>query len=227
MSARTAVLLVPMALTTLAQATPVTYDIQFTVEYIDTTSGSPPPDPRVQIGDVYGGSITVDSGFLAVDGINRGSSLLGFSIVMEDVAWTLGDGQSYFAGFNGPTGFSSESPGIDVSGGQITNLRGGVFGSADYPFVDFSIDPRLPYWPQDSGCSGSYCGNLANAFSTFNPLGAFGGTMSFAPAEVNVPEPGTLALAVLSLGLLVAVGRAGGRPRPARAGGREAARRPV
>ena len=204
----------------LVWATPVAYDLFFTVEYLRTEAGFPPHDPRVQIGDVYTGSFTVDSALLATDGSNLAGNVSAFSISTEDVTWTMGlqFPLSEFAGFRGPGGLGADSPGFDVAGGQVTNLRGGVYGRGDVPFVDFSVDARPPYLPNDPACTGLYCGNRSNYFWTVNQLGAFGGPMTVA---APVPEPETYAMSLIGLiGVFVAVQRrkAGGAPKAASEG---------
>ena len=88
-------------------------------------------------------------------------------------------------------------------GGQITNLRGGVFGAADFPFVDFSTDTRVTTGT-DPACPAqtAYCGNKANAFATNNQLGVFGGSMNVYAVAAPVPEPETYAMVLLGLGIV-------------------------
>jgi hypothetical protein len=176
-----------------AHASFVSYGIDFTVEYAFSGPGYASLDPRVAIGNIYTGSFSVDSAILAQDAINVAGDVGAFSISMEDVSWVMGNPFSSFAGFRGPGGQGAASPGFDVVGGQITNLRGGVFGGADFPFVDFSTDARLPF-TNTAGCSGRFCGNRANAFSTSNPLGAFGGSMAVHAVAAPVPEPEAFAM---------------------------------
>lgn len=185
-------------------AAPVSYEIDFEVQYFGTGA----IDPRVVIGDIYSGSFTVDDSILLSDGLNKAGLVSAFSITMEDVSWTMGLAPpgSLFSGFRGPLGLGASSPGFDVLGGTITNLRGGVFGESDIPYVDFSEDPRLPHPAGYPSCSDgtSYCGNSPNAFFTVNPLGAFGGSMTIA---APVPEPETYAMLLLGLGVVGFVSR--------------------
>jgi hypothetical protein len=188
-------LLAAFALAPAAQAIPVSYGIDYVVEFVDTSGLGPPPDPRVAVGNVYGGSFTVDSAVLAQDGINKSAAVSAFATTMEDVSWILGvpGPASEFAGFRGPNGLGDVSPGFDVVGGQITNLRGGVFGRADFPFIDFSLDVRLAATTDPTCTTGSFCGNSPHSFWTLNPLGGFGGTMRI----FAVPEPAGWALVLL------------------------------
>jgi hypothetical protein len=187
----------------------VFYGLDFTVEYVFSGGGFD-LDPRVAIGNVYTGSFSVDSAVLAQDAIDVAAEVGAFSITMEDVSWVMGSPFSAFAGFRGPGGFGA-SPGFDVAGGQVTNLRGGVFGSADFPFVDFSTDVRLPPATNTGACTGANCGNRPNAFYTVNPLGAFGGAMTVHAVAAPVPEPESFAMLFAGV-VLVGLGRAVRQP---------------
>lgn len=187
-----ALLIAPPALL----AAPTNYQISFNVDFVTTAI-----DPDVRVGKTYYGSFTVDSALLDHDGLNQLGNVSQFAIQMEDIIWNLGAPfpQSAFSGFRGPTGRFASSPGFDVLGGEITNLRGGVFGIVDEPFVDFStyLPPGVPTGAPLS-CPGSFCGNKVNSFGTVNPAGTFGGSM----AVVRVSEPSTLALLVFGMAAL-------------------------
>jgi hypothetical protein len=185
---KTIVALAALFAATAVHATPVAYQIDFTV---DSLNGTVPADPDVMIGNKYFGSFVVDSGLLASDGLNQTGIVSDFFVQFEDVIWNFNAPfpLSEFQGFRGPDGLFSASPGFDVLNGDVVNLRGGIFGAADFPFIDFSFDPDEPFGPQP-GCTGAYCGNKPNAFSTSNPAGSFSGSMKIA----RVPEPGMLML---------------------------------
>jgi hypothetical protein len=196
---------VPIALLFLlsfaAQATPITYGLELRVGYLGCDfCGYPPIDPRIQVGNVYFGSFTVDDSILSADGLNLAGVISAFRISIEEIVWdsAVASAQNVFHGFRGPNGLFSPSPGFDVASGEIVNLRGGVFGESDFPFIDFSTDVRVAGDPGACGLGSKYCGNLANAFWTRNPLGEFGGTMTVVR---QIPEPASLAL--FGLGLLV------------------------
>jgi PEP-CTERM motif len=196
--------LLSLALVSVAQAKTVSYGIDFNVEY---TFAFAPLDPRVAVGNTYTGSFTVDSAMLSQDGINRAGDVAAFSVAMENVAWTLDQGKPWSAAFRGPNGMGFTSPGFDVTAGRITNLRGGVFGGADYPFIDFSTDQRSPpSVPSQPACTGAYCGNHANAFYTLSSLGAFGGSMNVHALASPVPEPEAWRLLLAGI-VLVALAR--------------------
>ena len=192
-------LLLLCAFTPLSYAAPISYGINYVVQHLDPLGLGPMLDPRIAVGNVYTGSFTVDSAILAQDGINKSGSISAFTTTMEDVSWTTGlpFPMSEFAGFRGPNGFGDVSPGFDVINGQITNLRGGVFGSADFPFIDFSLNVRLPSGIDPSCTTGAFCGNSPNSFWTLNRLGGFGGSMTI----FAIPEPETYALALLGLAI--------------------------
>jgi hypothetical protein len=170
----------------LAHATPISYTLDFNVQFLNWVN-----DPDVQVGKTYPGFFTVDDALLATDGLNKPGVLSAFFIQMEDVVWDLLS-PSDFRGFRGPDGLGSSSPGFDVLGGEIVNLRGGVYGEADVPFVDFTFI------------------GVPNTFSTINESGSWSGSMNVR----RVPEPGTLLL--MGIGLL---GLAGWRLRAAAGGG--------
>lgn len=139
-----------------ATAIPITYQIKFTaLTGSVTTSTYPDPigSPTNQVedaaGKVYFGLFAVDDEVLSTDGIGKPGNLDFFYIQMEDNIWGYNSAaDNSFVGFRGPnpgdpsctsTGcLFAPSPGFDVVNGTITNLRGGVFGLADIPFVDFS-----------------------------------------------------------------------------------------
>lgn len=183
----------------IATATPVSYNIDFTVTYLVSA-------PTVSIGDVFHGSFTVDDSLLAADGINQSATVNALAIQMGSTwCYNVVCANNQFSGFRGPGGLATSSPGFDVAGGDVVNLRGGVYGGFDIPFIDFSYNIFLP--PNVSPCGGgSYCGNQANAFWTRNLLGDFGGTLNINP--VSVPEPSTIMLLAFGLaGLGFAVRR--------------------
>ncbi len=113
-----------------AHAVPITYDMYFEVEEI--IKG---PD---LVGAIFTGSFTVDDAVLESDGLNKLADILAFRIKMGETIWDYlqPHPDSAFGGFRGPGGFGP--PGFDVFDGEIVNVRGGVFGTGDFPFVDFS-----------------------------------------------------------------------------------------
>ena len=130
-----------------ATAIPVTYKIKFTtLTGSVTTETYPDPlgPPTVHVanamGNVYFGLFGVDDSILLTDGLNKPGIVDFFHIQMEDNIWAYNvAGNNSFVGFRGPGGIFAPSPGFDVVGGMLTNLRGGVFGVFDEPFVDFSL----------------------------------------------------------------------------------------
>jgi hypothetical protein len=153
----------------LAHALPISYSLDFTVQFLDSTN-----DPDVQIGNHYSGFFVVDDALLATDGLNQNGVLSDFFLQIEDTVWSLTT-PSDFRGFRGPNGLFDSSPGFDVVGGEIVNVRGGVFGINDTPFVNFSVGTN-------------------NSFFTRNPSGSFGGGLGVAREPVAISEPTTLLL---------------------------------
>ena len=131
------------------------YELRFEVEEgtVFSDSGYDPQavppytvTERDAAGNVYRGAFAIDSEILSTDGIGRTGELAFFVIKMEDNVWGYNfPFDNSFRGFRGPTpscptfGCFAPSPGFDVVDGEITNLRGGVYGSGDIPFVDFGL----------------------------------------------------------------------------------------
>jgi len=201
---------------TLVHATPVSYTFDLSVDFILAA----PADPSVVVGSAYHGSFTLDSAVLQHDGMDRSGDVSLFNLALEpDYAWTrLADGTftgstpcgagvcTQGAFFYGPTGENGQSPGFDVNGGQVTNLRGAVsaghiFGTPDTSFVEFSVSPFKPHF---NICPGDWCGNDTNSWFTFGgPLGTLGGALTVH----QVPEPAAWTLALLGMGAAAGTAR--------------------
>lgn len=195
-----------------ATAIPVTYQIKFTVlsGLIVTHTYPEQPGPTTvdvedAAGKVYLGLFAVDDEILLTDGINKPGDLDFFFIQMEDNIWGYNiPANNSFAGFRGPLPgapfcmfcLGASSPGFDVVDGTITNLRGGVHGSSDIPFVDFSLSGANTFNALGSpffepGTSSSF------VVRSVESSGSIFGTMEL----FRVPEPGSLSL--FAVGLLV------------------------
>jgi hypothetical protein len=137
-------------------ATPVAYRIDFAVDTCYSTS-APAFTPggfeafsfMPARGDLFHAQIAFDDAALAADGTHTGVGLGGFRLEIAGLTWDPSDAASSFRGFRGP-GLGAISPVLISSGGMLTGLQGGVYGGADYPFVDFladggwaAVDPRL------------------------------------------------------------------------------------
>jgi hypothetical protein len=147
------------AFATTASAAAIAFKATFTVDsiyaspdYLPGTLVSPPVT-----GEKYYAYIKVDDSILWSDGpANAGevlafSSQIGSSVWNPDLPWSI---VNDFAGFRGPCygpisctpeqygiwGLGSEFLGFDVVNGAATGLRGGVFGAADFPYIDFLGD---------------------------------------------------------------------------------------
>jgi hypothetical protein len=179
-----------------AIAIPITYQIKFTgVTGLVTTQFEDGSTHVEDVnGKVYFGLFAVDDEILNTDGINKSGHVEFFYIQMEDNIWgyNLAINNS-FMGFRGPdpndpscvSCLVAPSPGFDVVNGAITALRGGVYGEADTPFVDFSFPG-----PNAFGAQGGLLG--AGERHTYVGTNSHGiqGTMEI----FRVPEPGTLSL---------------------------------
>jgi PEP-CTERM motif-containing protein len=176
-----------------ATAIPITYQIKFTTltgSVRTSTFLDPTDEVEDAAGNVYFGLFAVDDSILLTDGIGKAGILDFFFIQMEDNIWgyNLASNNS-FVGFRGPLP-GVPSPGFDVVNGALTNLRGGVFGIADFPLVDFS---RLA--PNTFNATGATV--FSQPGTSFSRVVDITGTMEIS----RVPEPGTLSL--LGLGFLV------------------------
>lgn len=166
-----------LGLAVASQAEPITYHLTLkvaTVRLIYTGAGevfSPIP----AVGDVFHGSLTFDDAVLATDGAHTGTTLDAFRLELAGLTWDPDDASSVFQGFRGPA-TGATSPVLLVSGGELTGLRGGVYGFSDVPYVDFLDD---------------------GTFSAYDGATAILGSLTVGPTAV--PEPGTLALMLLGL----------------------------
>ena len=182
-----------------ATAIPVQYQIKFTAlagSVLTTsfpTAGAPTVDIADAAGNVYFGLFAVDDAVLLTDGIGKPGTLDFLYIRMEDNIWGYNfAGDNSFAGFRGPIPgnafcmmsmacVGAPSPGFDVVNGAVTNLRGGVFGVADLPFVDFSLLGANTF-----NATGATFG--AGPGTSFSRVRDVSGTLEI----VRVAEPATL-----------------------------------
>lgn len=180
-------------------ATPVVYNMTLEIDTVHTSASS----PVYQSGNRYHGHFAVDDAVLAQDGLNRIGSLTAFVMTIEDYVWDINDPTSEFDGFRGPDSCFSGSPplaaclganapGFDVANGEIVNLRGGVHGRQDTPFIDMSFGSPRATWTS----LGSHRPNAS--------YGRFSGFLTVSRAAAPVPEPSSL-LAGLCLALLMAI----------------------
>ena len=197
-----------------ASAVPILHQIEFTVTYGSVTlwqlpSPIGPPIATSVVdatGRTYFGFFSVDSDVLLSDGVGKPGVLDSFYIQMESNIWGYNSPlDNSFAGFRGPIPgdpfclrtaacLGAPSPGFDVFNGEITNLRGGVYGDADVPFVDFSVGSQ----PNTFAALGSPFLIPGTTVSFVGTGGqGIGGTMAIR----KVPEPP--ALATFSFALLV------------------------
>jgi hypothetical protein len=199
---------------TAAWADPINLKVTFTVSTIDFNGLAASDFANVPVaGSQYFAHIVIDDAILSSDGIDKAAKVLGFTAQIGDSVWNpalpvtqLTD----FMGFRGPCygpivctdaqdaiwRLGSEYLGFDVTGGQITNIYGGVYGAADVPFIDFYSGAdtfgSVSLFRLNPGADGSDIDAAAYRFIDLN-----GGK-----TIVQVPEPATLPL--LGLGLVLA-----------------------
>jgi PEP-CTERM motif len=167
-----------------AQATPIKYEFVLTVASVGGScfpENSPRPGFPCDVGpgDQFLGAFqtSVDVSNLT-DGVYPSIPLDSWTLRIGDVLWdmNLPYPQSEFFGFRDPA-LGGINPGLIVSGGAITGFLGGVFGSADVPFVDFEFAAG------------------PGRFNALDGLSLGGGYSIHA-----IPEPNTIAL--LGIGLV-------------------------
>jgi len=178
-----------------AFATPIELDIKFRVDRI--LVNQPPleaPHP-FNIGDGFSARLTVDDSILATDGPVNAGKVTNFYAQIGLSTWDQNN-PSDFSGFRGPCygpivctpaqdaiwGLGSEFLGFEVLNHQVVGLWGGVFGSSDFPWIDFlggQFSSVPHYWIDD--------------------LGFRRGQDVAVQGALRVPEPNTLALVCASL----------------------------
>jgi hypothetical protein len=152
-------LVLGVAIASAASAAPIAFKATFTVDTI-LPSSEFPLDTLVSppiMGGTYSAYIQVDDAIFLSDGASNAgevlafSSQIGSSVWNRDLPWSI---VNDFAGFRGPCygpisctpeqwgiwGLGSEFLGFEVLNGAVTGLWGGVFGAADFPFIDFLGD---------------------------------------------------------------------------------------
>ena len=183
-----------------ATAIPVTYQIKFTVLTGNVVTFFPHTTTSIHVesavGNVYFGLFAVDDAILLTDGINKPGNVDFFYTQMEDNIWgyNLAVNNS-FRGFWGPISGYPFTPGFDVVNGTITNLRGGVYGVQDAPFIDFSA-----FGPNTFRARGLDL-LLSGPSITIVGYGEGGEPITGTMEIFRVPEPGALSL--FGFGLLV------------------------
>lgn len=126
---------------------PIEYAIRFQVIGVSETWNGGNPDDVAElfdfkpaIGDVFLGSLLLEDSVGAVDGDDRMGGLLRLDLELAGLSWNYdiatGKGGA-LAGFLSTQGLGSVSPSFAFAGGELVGWRGGVYGGADVPFIDF------------------------------------------------------------------------------------------
>lgn len=91
-------------------------------------------------GDIHTGFFSVDSSLLALEGDNLPGGVSNFFLRIGNVVWDQANPSpaSDFFGFRDAAGHFAPSFDVDVHGGTITDVHGGVFAPADLPAIDFA-----------------------------------------------------------------------------------------
>jgi hypothetical protein len=177
-----------------AFAMPVkTYDLAVQFSSCTTLARDCSAADPVNTGATYHGSFTIDSTVLQTDGYSN-AGFQSFFLTLGDFTWDSLDPSSDYRGsrfYNPETDTGGFGPWtLLVQNGELAGICCGVFGLSDTPFVDllsFSRSGSPPNLVNVNAFGGSQRFN-------FQAQGSF----SFRP----VPEPGSLALVALGIGLM-------------------------
>lgn len=170
-----------------AFAYPITYSIRFQVTSVSEkwNSGNPGDlvflfDYKPAIGDVFTGSMRLEDSVGSVDGTDRMGGLLGLDLNLAGLSWTYDEiigNSGALTGFRSSHGLGAVSPSFAFAGGELQGWQGGVYGAADYPFIDF----------------------LGSSFSSVDAsFSVISGTTTFQKIAM-VPEPSTLVYFLLPI----------------------------
>lgn len=189
-----------------AYASPIDFQMTFTVNSFLVQPLLPHGPNPFHIGDQLFARFTVDNSILANDGLHAGKvtnffSQIGLSTWDQNhpVAQLFGPPGPYsdFLGFRGPCTINTISPFcigspslllFDVLDHHVVGVQGGVFGISDFPWIDFygtQFDSNAHYYLSQGGSREG------------GDLGVLG-----ALAINQVPEPSTIALVMLVLGFM-------------------------
>lgn len=210
-----------------ASASLITYQLTFTVLGAFSMNGEILPDNMITppvIGQAYSGHMTVDDGSAHSVGPLTAMRVVEFYAQIGQSIWDssqIGTTTSRypdfydFFGYRGACysgapalysctadesaqfGFGSPLLGFDGEGGGFTRLYGGVFGQADFPWIDF--------WGDRFSASSRFLSDYApsSAALVWTPV-ALNGTLTL----TRVAEPGILALLLSGvLGMCAVRGR--------------------
>lgn len=182
-----------------AEAAAYRFTLNVTTVNFQSVVGTPiaGPEPCVMVGinQFFGcvlpgasffGSFNIPDVALLTDGIKDNTGITNFVLDVGHVHYPN------VPGFRGSNFQFSSSVGVDVIGGQVAYLIGGVFSAGDQPYVDFLGDFAGP-----------------NQFGKFNALDVFGEVLGGTVTVTRVPEPAPLLL----VGFGAALGLASRRKR--------------
>ena len=129
-----------------AKAIPVRFNL--TLDVTDVFEAPPPCIGGIHTfgcvnapGDRHTGFFFVDNGLLALEGDNLPGGVSNFFLKIGDVVWDQANPApaSDFEGFRDASAHTGvPSFDVDVHGGTITDVHGGVFAPADLPALDFA-----------------------------------------------------------------------------------------
>lgn len=185
-----------------AHAIPQYHSFTLTVAVVTPSAFTPVPASgwglfggTVAAGNTYTGGFSVDDAIMGSDGLHTGVPISDFHLQIGDVVWSQNAApNNVYAGFRDPLiGLAAFAPGLMVSGGELTDLAGGVYGIGDVPYVDFS----------------GYGGVKPNHFIARDLTGVYvSGCLSFGKTGCSVvPEPASWGLLAIGLLSLAAVSR--------------------
>lgn len=178
----------------------VTYDLVMTLEEVQNSPfctaalGGDRSFGCLSVGQTFRGSFSVDSAILAVDGVNQTASIFDLHMPFGNALYATGPENLTLSGFRNGLGFAS-APGFVIQGGQVVDLLGGFFGSADVPHIDFQYAGPQSFSARDG----------VNTFAA--------GSLRIA---TPVPEAETVAMWLAGMALVGLAARSTARRRPLR-----------
>jgi hypothetical protein len=169
-----------------AQASVIHYQLVLSIDQIEQVQPCNDSYPASSnfgcrsVGEVFVGGFGVDDSILTTEGVNHTASIYDFFLPFGTALYSTGADNLTLFGFRNPfLGAGTGAPAFLIEGGEVVDLIGGVFASGDLPSIDFS----------------GWRDVAPHRFDAFDFRTHATGTLEV----FRVPEPGTLALAMIAL----------------------------